>query len=83
MGVLDKLRDIGLAVWFMDSGKMVDKKIVLKTRIHREYNSVIEKYFNEVGMECSFDGKIVFTEEGSRRFLLTTSEYLEDFLKLV
>lgn len=69
---LDRLRDIGIAVWFGDKGYWQSKKrIGLRTSYYGEQNKMICDYFNSVDIECSIVDvapdrpNIVFSEEGS------------------
>jgi len=88
MEVLDKLKDIGLAVWFGDKGYWVSKKkIGLRTTTYKEQNEIIIQYFNEVGIPCFFrkygdTGRVVFNEFGTEVFLrLITHRFPYSLLK--
>lgn len=59
MDWLDPLRDIGIAVWYGDSGCLTgrnNKNACLRTQsFGLEGNKVIEQYFNEVSLPCSIN----------------------------
>lgn len=71
---LDQLRDIGIAVWYGDSGTLTGRKnrnASLRTQSYgEEGNQIIEQYFNEVGIPCHINKSrksfiIVFTVDGT------------------
>jgi hypothetical protein len=84
--ILDQLFDEGLATWFLDKGCFIDRKICLRTTIFGlDGNQIIERYFNEVGMQCRIwkdkgTGKIVFSKKGSEIFLSTIGQVLPKFM---
>lgn len=86
MEILDQLRDIGLSVWFGDSGKF--KKGIVTINTHKfgeEGTDIITKYFNEVGINSKTvkergNFRTTFTKEGSEKFLLTIAHRLPDFM---
>lgn len=86
MSVLDQLRDIGLAVWFGDCGRVKKNTIHLNThKFGEEESNIIVKYFNEVGIESKFlkergNCRVAFTKEGSEKFLSTIGDCLPQFM---
>lgn len=77
---LDQLRSIGLAVWYGDSGCLTgrsNKNACLRTQsFGAEGNQIIERYFNEVGIECRVNKSrksqvIVFSVDGTRKLIST------------
>lgn len=86
MEVLDQLRDIGLAVWYGDCGRVKSSKVILNThKFGEEGSKLVEKYFNEVDIECKIvtersNFRIQMTNTGSERFLLTIAHRLPDFM---
>lgn len=75
---LDQLRDIGIAIWFGDSGCLTGRQqrnACLRTQSYGlEGNEIIERYFNEVGIPCNKNKSrnsyvIVFTVPGTQALL--------------
>jgi LAGLIDADG DNA endonuclease family len=71
---LDQLRDIGIAVWYGDSGCLTGRcfrNACLRTQyFNLEGNEIISRYFNEVGIPCNINKSrqsyvIVFSVEGT------------------
>ncbi len=89
MTVLDRLKDIGLAIWFGDKGYWYNKEQVgLRTSSYSEVdNNTIKCYFNEVGMECSIVDialnrkNIIFSASGTSSFLKIIAHQLPAFLQ--
>lgn len=74
MRVLDSLRDIALAVWFLDGGSKTGRgrknAYINTTKFGEDGTKVVLRYFNEVGMSCNInrDGsrlKVLFTVDGT------------------
>lgn len=89
MEVLDSLRDIALAVWFLDGGSKTgrDRKnaYINTTKFGESGTKTVLKYFNEVGMPCNInrDGdrlKVLFTVEGSSAFLKLIAHRFPPFM---
>lgn len=87
MATLDGLRDIALAVWFGDKGFWYSRYLVgLRTSKFGEYNRIIVDYFREVGMPCDVKigakgtRRIVFSRQGTQKFLSTIAHRLPDFM---
>jgi hypothetical protein len=95
MDWLNPLRDIGIAVWYGDSGCLTgrnNKNACLRTQsFDLEGNQIIEKYFNEVGLECSMNKSrksyiVVFSVKATTRLIemigncLPTNRYFKMLL---
>lgn len=86
MEQLDQLRDIGLAIWYGDCGKVKGRTIWLNThKFGEEGSRVVVQYFNEVGVKCSLaqerkNYRVAMTEAGSQRFLATIAHQLPEFM---
>ena len=83
MEVLDELRDIALAIWFLDSGKIKNKQLTMYTSCHGEKGTkTINKYFNEVGFPSDIldVGKIRLTEFATMEFIKTVDIYIPEFM---
>ena len=75
MEIIDPIRDIGLAVWFLDSGSKTGRgrknAYINTTKFGEEGTKIVKQYFDEVGMPCNInkDGtrlKVLFTIEGTK-----------------
>lgn len=82
---LDQMRDIGLAVWYGDSGTLIGRKqknACLRTQsFGLEGNQIIERYFNEVDIPCKINKSrsshiIVFTVPGTEALIRMISPWL-------
>lgn len=82
---LDQLRDIGIAIWYGDSGTLMGRKMknaCLRTQsFGLEGNLIIEKYFNEVNIPCNINKSrnshvIVFTVAGTEKLLHMIAPFL-------
>lgn len=86
MNILDKLMDIGLAVWYGDRGKLIRNKLVLNTGAFGEDGTNLAiKYFNEVGIECNLykernKFRVQFTKEGTLKYFATIAHTLPEFM---
>lgn len=87
MEVLDSLRDIGLAVWYGDSGRVKKDSIILNTnKFGEEGTSVISQYFIEAGIGETKMAKerkyirLILTPEATERFLLIVANRIPDFM---
>jgi hypothetical protein len=87
MDTLNELRDIGLAVWFIDGGKLEKGSVVLNTTVFgEEYSNIISQYFCEVtlpsyvkvkGKSC----KVILTPPSTLRFLRTIVDKVPNFMR--
>lgn len=81
MESLNPLRDIGLAIWFVDSGVINDKKVTFNLAKYGENNVlVVKKYFNLLGFDIEKGKKLILTEESSNKFLKITAHCLPKFV---
>lgn len=74
MEILDRLMDIGIAVWYLDSGGKTGRSkknaYINTTKFGEEGSKIVMQYFNEVGMPCNInrDGtrlKVLFSVDGT------------------
>lgn len=86
MEILDQLRDIGLAIWLGDAGKIHAGAVSINThKFGKQDSTLISRYFNEVGIENVLTQKrgshrIKMTTKGTYKFLMITEQYLPDFM---
>lgn len=86
MQVLNELRDIGLAIWFLEGGR-IHKSVVEfnTTTLGEEGTDTVVKYFIEVNLPCykKVEGKgfrVILTPAATVRFLKVISDKVPDFL---
>ena len=87
MEILDTLRDIGLAIWYGDCGKLKKGRVTLNTnKFGEEGTKVISSYFYEAGIgktNLTKERKYIrleFSEEATDKFLLVLANRLPDFM---
>ena len=89
MNVLDSLRDIALAIWFLDGGSKTgrDRKnaYLNTTRFGKDGTKIVLDYFNSLGMTCNINRdadryKILFTVEGTSCFLKIIAHRFPTFM---
>jgi hypothetical protein len=89
MEILDQLMDIGIAIWYLDSGGRTGRNkknaYINVTKFKIKGAKIIEQYFNEVGMACKInrDGnrlKIVFSVNGTVVLFKTISHQFPEFM---
>jgi len=87
MNILDSLRDIGLAVWYADCGKIQKNKIILNTnKFGEEGTEIIAKYFSEVGFGKTYLIKerkyirLEFSPDATSKFFLIVANRIPDFM---
>lgn len=87
MKILDQLRDIGLAIWFGDCGKIDKNKVILKVhKFGMKGINIMKKYFEEAGIGKSEvikqngNNRICLDEEASKRFIMIIGQCLPDFI---
>lgn len=80
---LDQLNDTALAIWYGDSGELLeDGRASLQTQQYsQEDNQIIEKYFNEVNIPCKATKRyqnyfIAFTPEATEKIISMVSPFL-------
>ena len=87
MDVLDPLKDIGLAIWYGDCGKLKKDCVLLNTNKFKESgNEVIVEYFKQAGIgeteiikERKYS-RIMFSKKASDKFLMLVAHRLPDFM---
>jgi hypothetical protein len=87
MDILDSLRDIGLAIWYADCGKLHKNKIILNTnKFGEEGTKTIVRYFDEVGVgetnlikERQYT-RLEFSPNATTKFLLIVANRIPDFM---
>jgi len=89
MEILDQLMDIGIAIWYLDSGSKTGRNkknaYINTTKFGVEGTEIVRQYFCEVGMECrvNHDGdrlKVLFTVEGTLNLLKITAHKFPTFM---
>jgi hypothetical protein len=89
MELLDRLRDVGIAIWWLESGSKTgrDKKnaYINTTKFGEDGTKVVHQYFNEVDMACNInrDGtrmKVLFTVSGTEALLSTIAHCFPEFM---
>lgn len=89
MEILDILMDIGIAIWFLDSGGKTGRNkknaYINTTKFNKEGSKIILKYFQEIGMPCNInhDGKrlkILFSVKGTETLLKTIAHRFPNFM---
>lgn len=82
---LNQLRDIGIAVWYGDSGCLIgykNRNACLRTQsFGNDGNQIACQYFNEVGIECNLNKSkgshvIVFSVSGTRILFKLVAPYI-------
>ncbi len=87
MPILDQLRDIGLAIWYGDAGKIKKDEVSLNTsKFGKSGTELVVKYFTEVGIKCDLiqqDSRyrVLMDKEGSKKFLMITLDCLPEFMQ--
>jgi hypothetical protein len=89
MNVLDSLHDIAITIWFLDGGSKTGRArknaYINTTKFGKDGTDIIEKYFNEVGMECNVnrDGKrlkILFSIPGTETLFKVIAHLFPTFM---
>ncbi len=87
MSILDTLRDIGLAIWYADCGKLKKDKVILNTnKFGEEGTKIISDYFKEAQIGETILTKerkyirLTFTPKASEKFLLIVANRLPEFM---
>lgn len=88
--VLDTLRDIGLAVWYIDNGGKTGRgrknAYINTTKFGEDGTETVLEYFQAVGMPCNVnrDGKrlkVLFTVEGTLSLFKTIAHRVPTFME--
>jgi hypothetical protein len=86
MEVLNELRDIGLAIWYLDNAKLEKDKITFNTNVFKEQGTeVICRYFNEVNIaaeavKISKSYRVHIIDDGIEKFLKTVAHRVPQFM---
>lgn len=89
MQILDSLRDIALAIWFLDGGSKTGRgrknAYLNTTRFGEEGTNIVLNYFNSLGMTCNVNRdadrfKVLFTVDGTVVFLKTIAHRFPVFM---
>jgi hypothetical protein len=89
MRTLDLLRDIALAIWYLDGGGKTGRgrknAYLNTTKLGEEGTEVALKYFNEIGVPCriNHDGnrlKLLFTVDGTQTFFKIIAHRFPQFM---
>ncbi len=86
MSVMNELRDIGLATWFLDGGTLKKNTIVFNTNVFREEGTnLIAQFLNEISIsaeavikEKSF--RVTIKEESIEKFFKVISNRIPNFM---
>lgn len=87
MEVLNELRDIGLAVWFIDGGKLEKGTVCINaTSFGEKGGNTISQYFNEIGLPSYVKSKgnshkVLLTPPSTVKFLQTIVDKIPAFLR--
>lgn len=89
MDLLDKLRDIGMAIWYLESGSKTGRgrknAYINTTKFGADGTEIIHRYFNEVDMPCNVnhDGdrlKVLFTISGTETLFSVIGPCVPEFM---
>lgn len=89
MEVLDSLRDIALAIWFLDGGSKTGRgkknAYINTTKFGEDGTNIVMRYFNEIGMDCNInrDGKrlkVLFGVEATIDLFKTIAHRFPNFM---
>lgn len=86
MNIMNELRDIGLATWFLDGGKLEKNTIVFNTNVFREEGTnLIAQFFNEISIaaEPVIKGKsfrVTIKEQSVEKFFKVISHRVPEFM---
>ena len=87
--IIDPIRDIGLAVWYLDSGSKTGRgrknAYINTTKFGEDGTAIVKQYFEEVDMPCSVnkDGtrlKVLFSVDGTKRLFRTIEPCVPMFM---
>jgi hypothetical protein len=87
--LLDSLRDVSLAIWFLDGGSMIGRNrknaYINTTKFGEEGTLIVEKYFNLIDMTCKKNKngtrrKVVFSVQGTERLFRIIAPLFPDFM---
>lgn len=89
MDLLNPLRDVGIAVWYLDNGGKAGREkknaYINTTKFGEEGTKIIQQYFCEVDIECNINRnkdrlKVLFTVEGTINLFYTIAHCFPEFM---
>jgi hypothetical protein len=89
MDLLNRLRDVGLAIWYLDSGSKTGRgrknAYINTTKFGEDGTKIVHQYFNEVDMPCNVnrDGdrlKVLFTVGGTEALISVIGHCVPEFM---
>lgn len=88
MSILDSLRDIGLAIWYGDSGKTQKGRAIINTHKFKEKGTkIVAQYLKEVGIGDSDivkereNCRLRLTTEATKSFFMIIAHQLPEFMQ--
>ena len=83
--ILELLRDIGLAVWFLDDGGKTGrnrKNAYLNAKKHGKHSDLILEYFTSLSLDCSINNnkRIIFSVKSTESFLKIIAPCFPEFM---
>jgi hypothetical protein len=82
--VLDSLRDIGVAVWFLEDGGRIGrnkKNAYLNCKKYGIQAKDIETYFNQMNIKCKLSSnRIIFSVQGTQKLFKIIAHRFPDFM---
>jgi len=80
MEILDGLRAIGLAVWFLDAGQLKDDQLFLSVKSFSN-KDIISKYFQEIDIGNEIvKSKLIMDKKSTEKFVGIIGDYIPEFM---
>lgn len=86
MELLDILRAVGLAIWFIDAGSLKDEHAIINVnKFGKDGADLISKYFSEIDFDNGVINKrgslrIRLEKRSTKRFMLLIGDYIPNFM---
>lgn len=89
MDLLDRLRDIGIVMWYLDGGGKTGRNkknaYLNTTKYKQEGSEIISQFFNEVNCHCSINKnknrlRVVFSVQGTESFFKIIAPLFPQFM---
>lgn len=81
INVLDYLRDIGLMVWFLDTGEIRNDRVLMNTSFLKEGAEVVSRYFNEVNLDNVLrPGQVELSEKATKKLFDVIGHLIPSFM---
>lgn len=86
MKVLDSLRDIGLAVWFIDAGRLQDNCVIINVNnLESEGAELVAQYFKEIDLNSSIikvrkSLRVKLDDLSSKQFIALIGHCIPNFI---